>query len=227
MTTDYRLPATEYRLPKPLLRGWFHAVAAVGAVVLTLALCWLSWQDTPRFLSMLVFGLSMVSLYTISAIYHIGNWRDRPRMILRSLDHSSIFLLIAGTYTPLCFNLLSGALRVTLLTLVWVIALGGMSLSLARVQLPRPVVTGIYIGMGWVSMLALPAMLQLIPPIAVLLLFLGGSLYTIGAIIYARRKPNPFPRVLGFHEIFHLFVIAGSALFATVIWVWVLPFPRS
>src|SRR4026207_1164722 len=91
---------------KPLLRGWFPAVAAVGAVLVTIALTWLSRDDPPRLYSMLVFGLSMVELYTVSAIYHIGSWTEKPRRVLRSLDHSNISLLIAGTYTPLCFNLL-------------------------------------------------------------------------------------------------------------------------
>src|SRR5918997_917248 len=91
--------------PKPLLRGWFHAVAAVGAAVLTIELCLLSWNDPPRMLSMLVFGLSMVELYAVSAVYHMGTWSPRVHRVLRAIDHSNIFVLIAGTYTPLCFNM--------------------------------------------------------------------------------------------------------------------------
>ena len=220
-------------IAKPLLRGWFHAVAAVGAVVVTFALTWLSRDDPPRLYSMLVFGLSMVVLYTVSAIYHIGSWTDKPRRVLRSLDHSNISLLIAGTYTPLCFNLLNGTFRTVMLTAVWASALLGVALAVSiglpgvTWQVPRPLSTALYIAMGWISILAIPAFLEVLPWHVIGLLLLGGALYTVGAVIYARKKPNPFPRVLGFHEIFHLFVIAGSVVFTVVIWVWVLPFPRA
>ncbi len=218
---------------KPLLRGWFHAAAAVGAVAVTLALTWLSRDDPPRLYSMLVFGLSMVALYSVSAIYHIGAWTDKPRRVLRSLDHSNISLLIAGTYTPLCFNLLTGTFRTVMLIAVWASAVVGVALSVSiglpgvTWQVPRRLSTALYIAMGWISLLALPAFLAALPWYVIGLLLFGGALYTVGAIIYARKKPNPFPRVLGFHEVFHLFVIAGSVVFTVVIWVWVLPFPRA
>ncbi len=218
---------------KPLLRGWFHAVAAIGAVAVTLALTWLSRDDPPRLYSMLVFGLSMVALYTVSAIYHIGSWTDKPRRVLRSLDHSNISLLIAGTYTPLCFNMLSGTFRTFMLIAVWASAAVGVALSVSiglpgmTWQVPRALSTALYIAMGWISLLALPAFLEVLPWPVIGLLIFGGALNTVGAIIYARKRPNPFPRVLGFHEIFHLFVIAGSVVFTVVIWVWVLPFPRA
>lgn len=214
------------KIIKPLLRGWFHAVAAVGAVVLTIVLCWLSRGDTPRLISMLIFGLSMVELYTVSATYHIGRWSERTRRVLRSLDHANIFVLIAGTYTPLCFNILDGWLRITILSIIWFLALLGMAFSVLTLRLPRWVGASLYIGMGWVALLAIPGFLAVLPWTAVATLVLGGLLYTIGAVVYARRWPNPFPRILGFHEIFHLFVIAGSIAFAACIWIWALPFPR-
>lgn len=214
------------KIIKPLLRGWFHAVAAVGAVVLTIVLCWLSRGDTPRLISMLIFGLSMVELYTVSATYHIGRWPERTRRVLRSLDHANIFVLIAGTYTPLCFNILDGWLRITILSIIWFLALLGMAFSVLTLRLPRWVGASLYIGMGWVALLAIPGFLAVLPWTAVATLVLGGLLYTIGAVVYARRWPNPFPRILGFHEIFHLFVIAGSIAFAACIWIWALPFPR-
>ncbi|HEY7356928.1 MAG TPA: hemolysin III family protein [Ktedonobacterales bacterium] len=187
--------------PKPLLRGWSHALAAVGAVCLTIALCWQSRRDPPRLLSMLIYGLSLCELYLISALYHLGSWATPIRRRLRALDHANIFLFIAGTYTPLCFNILSG----------W----------------PRVVGTSLYIGMGWVAVFALPAFLALLPWQATGLLVLGGLLYTIGGIIYARRWPDPFPRVFGYHEVFHLFTIAAGLAFTVVIWAYALPFPRG
>jgi len=211
---------------KPLLRGRFHAIAAVGSLLLTIALCWQSRTDPPKLWSMLVYGLSMMELYTVSAFYHIGTWRESVGRKLRALDHANIFILIAGTYTPLCFNLLNGWLRPTILIVIWVLALVGISIATITLHTPRWVTASLYVGMGWVVILALPAFLQVVPWIAVGLLLLGGLLYTIGAVIYARRWPNPFPRIFGFHEIFHLFVIAGSIAFAVAVWFWALPFQR-
>src|SRR3984893_12462047 len=196
-------------LAKPLLRGWFHAVAAACAVALTVVLCWLSRGDIPKLISMLIFGLSMIELYTISAIYHIGKWSEPRRRLLRAIDHANIFVLIAGTYTPLCFNLLSGWLRPAILITIWLLAAIGIGMATFTLHTPRWLTASLYVVMGWVVVIALPAFLAVVPWTAVALLLLGGILYTIGAVVYARRWPDPFPRVLGFHEIFHLFVIAG------------------
>lgn len=211
---------------KPLLRGWSHAVAAVASLIFTILLCWISRTDLPRLFSMLVFGLSMIELYTVSAVYHIVTWSPERRRILRAIDHANIFVLIAGTYTPLCFNILTGWVRITLLIVIWLLAAVGISTAIFTVKLPRWVSTALYIGMGWVVVLALPAFLAVLPWIAPAMLLLGGVLYTIGAVIYARKKPDPFPRIWGYHEIFHLFVIFGSIAFAACIWLWALPFPR-
>jgi len=214
---------------KPLLRGWFHAAAAVGSVIFTIALVWQSRHDIPRLVSMLIFGLCMIELFTVSAVYHIIHWTPIRRRVLRALDHTNIFLLIAGTYTPLCFNVLSGWSRNTLLITIWALAAAGVCLTIfdLRWHVPRWVNVGLYIGMGWVAVLALPAFLAVLPWAAVAMLVLGGLFYTIGAIIYARKRPDPLPRILGYHEIFHLFVIAGGAAFAACVWIWALPFVRK
>jgi hemolysin III len=219
-------PIEPLLLKKPLLRGWFHAMAAMGAVVLTAALCLKSRADIPRMISMLIFGLSMIELYAVSAIYHIGNWPTPQRRILRTIDHANIFILIAGTYTPLCFNILIGWLRVAMLLLIWLLAALGLCLSFSTLELPRWVLASLYVGMGWVAILALPIFITRLPWTALGTLALGGILYTIGAVIYARKKPDPFPNVLGYHEVFHLFVIAGGVAFVACIWIWALPFPR-
>jgi hemolysin III len=206
-----------------LLRGWIHAAAAVAALVYTVAVGWRSWGNLPVFGSLLVFGLGMIELYTVSAIYHLGHWHDRARRVLRAIDHSNIFVLIAATYTPLCFNLLAGWMQWVILGLIWVLAIAGVAISTLALHMPRWVNTVLYIGMGWLALLAFPAFLQVLPLIAVGLLVLGGLLYTVGAVVYALKRPNPFPRVLGFHEIFHLFTIAAGMVIALVIWVWVVP----
>jgi len=212
---------------KPLLRGWFHALAAVAAVAITAVLCWQSRADLPRLLSLAVFGLSMIELYSVSAVYHIGRWPEATRRRLRALDHANIFVLIAGTYTPLCFNVLSGWPRPALLITIWLLAAAGVALATFTLHTPRWLTAALYVGMGWVAVLALPAFLAALSWSAVLVLVLGGLLYTAGAVVYAIRRPNPFPRVLGFHEVFHLFVIAGGLAFTLAIWIWALPFPRA
>jgi hemolysin III len=211
---------------RPLLRGWLHAAAGVGALVLAVALAWQSRFDPLRMVTFLIFCVSMMELYAVSAVYHIGAWRPRTKRVLRALDHANIFVLIAATYTPLCFNVLSGWTRGILLTAVWLLALAGIVATLLLPGLPRRVATGLYVGMGWVALLALPALAAALSWAAVGVLLLGGVLYTIGGVVYARRRPDPFPRVFGFHEVFHLFVIAGSVAFAVIMCVWVLPFPR-
>ncbi|HET8844008.1 MAG TPA: hemolysin III family protein [Ktedonobacteraceae bacterium] len=220
------LASSPFPTKKPLMRGWSHALAALASLVLTIALCWQSRADLLRLISLLIFGLSMLELYTLSALYHIGRWGARSSRVLRAIDHANIFVMIAGTYTPLCFNLLSGWLRVTILIIIWTLAVIGVSLALFTLRLPRWVTAALYIGMGWVVVLALPAFLVRIPWYGVATLLLGGILYTTGAVIYARKRPDPFPRVFGFHEVFHLFVIAGSVSFASCIWIWALHLPR-
>ena len=213
--------------PKPLLRGWFHAFAAVGAVVATAGLLTQTVHDLIKFLSMLVFGLSMIELYTVSAIYHVASLWGRRRTVLRAIDHANIFVLIAGTYTPIAVNVLSGWMRTMILVVVWALALIGVTGAVFTLRLPRWVSTGLYVVMGWVSLIAAPSLVALLPWQALALLLGGGILYTVGAVTYAARRPDPFPRVFGYHEIFHLFVVAGSAAFLAVIWHWVVPFPRA
>ena len=214
-------------MKKPLMRGWSHAVAAIAAVVATVALCWRSREDPARTISLAIFGLSMIELYTVSALYHIGRWKPSVDRRLRALDHANIFVLIAGTYTPLCFNVLEGWPRPTLLTVIWLCAVVGVALATLTLRAPRWLTAALYVGMGWVSVFALPAFVHALSWPPVLVLFGGGVLYTIGAVVYAQRWPNPFPRVFGFHEVFHLFVIAGSIAFVIMIWIWVVPFPRG
>lgn len=218
---------TETQPPKPLLRGWSHALAAIASLVLTGALWWRSREDPARAISLGIFGLSMVELYTVSALYHIGRWKPSVRKVWRSLDHANIFVLIAGTYTPLCFNVLRGWVRPTMLTVIWVLAVAGVLLATMTLRAPRWLVALLYVAMGWVAVFALPAFVNALTWPPVLLLLGGGVLYTLGALVYARKWPNPFPRIFGFHEVFHLFVIAGSVAFALIIWTWVVPFPRG
>lgn len=211
---------------RPRLRGWSHAFATLGAIVVTLGLLAESRHEPARWLSMLIFGLTMINLYLVSAIYHIGSWRGRRYTILRTLDHANIFLVIAGTYTPICINVLAGTMQVVVLTLVWALALAGAACTMVMLRLPRIVSILMYTGMGSLSLVAVPSLARLLPWQALAVFFAGGLLHALGAIVFALRRPNPLPTLFGFHEIFHLFVIAGNTAFMILIWRWVLPFPH-
>jgi hemolysin III len=221
-------PHTQFLDPDytPLLRGWSHAVAAVAAVVVTILLLAQTYTDPVRFLSLLVFGLSMINLYLGSAVYHLGRWQGRRATVMQAIDHANIFLLIAGTYTPICVNVLSGSLRIQVLSVVWIVAVAGASVTIWTIRLPRWATTALYLGMGWIVLPAIPQLMQRLPWQALALLITGGVLYSIGAVVYALKRPNLLPRVFGFHELFHLFTIAAGAAFIAMIWIWVVPFPR-
>jgi hemolysin III len=233
-TPDERLPRSASRqarlrtiVPaKPRLRGWSHALASVAAVLATVGLCVRSWDDAPRLLSMLVYGLSTIQLFTISAVYHIGHWRGRRESILRALDHASIFILIAGTFVPFCVNMLAGWVRPTILLVIWVLALTGAALSVVTLKLPRWIIVSLYVALGWVGIVPAAMLVQSVPVDAIITGTVGALFYTCGAVIYARRRPDPWPRIFGFHELFHLLVVAGNAAFLAAIWIWVVPFPR-
>lgn len=212
---------------RPLLRGWSHALALLAAIAATAGLLLASRGDPPRQLSLLIYGGSMVELFAVSAIYHLGRWQGERRRLVRALDHANIFVLIAGTFTPFCVNVLSDPLRPAVLGLIWALAAIGVASSLVTLTLPRRTTVALYLGMGWAAVIPMPSLAAALPPPAIGLVLAGGLLYTAGAVVYARRWPDPAPLLFGFHEVFHLLVIAASAAFLAAIWLWVLPFPRA
>jgi len=174
-------------------------------------------------LSLAVYGASTILLYGASALYHLAAWPGARGAALRSLDHASIFILIAGTFTPFCVILLPGTERLLVLALIWGMAGLGVTLCILTPSLPRGFTVGLYLGMGWMGLIPAPTLMGVLPTSAQALLVGGGLLFSVGSIVYARRWPDPFPSTFGFHELFHLFVIAGNAVFLTVIWIWVAP----
>jgi hemolysin III len=166
-------------------------------------------------------------MFAVSAAYHLWPWRAAGRRAARALDHASIFIMIAGTYTPFCVTVLSGWLRTAVLAAVWLLALLGAVRSAVGLALPPWAGAGLYLALGWAALPAAPALAQALPRSALLLLGTGGLLYTLGAIVYARRWPDPDPRLFGFHEVFHLLVIGASVVFFAVLWLWVLPYGGS
>jgi len=194
---------------KPLLRGVSHEIAAAFAFVGGIVLTRMATGTRGR-VAAIVYGLSLFVLFSISALYHRPRWSRRLRVIMRRLDHAAIFLLIAGTYTPVCL-LVPSAGGLTLLAVVWGAALAGVIFSIVLPHAPKALVATIYVALGWAAIPVLPALARTLGAVGVGLLAAGGVLYSIGALIYALRRPDPFPKVFGYHEIFHVLVIIAAA----------------
>lgn len=185
-----------------------HATGAVLAVVGTVVLALLSGSSAVKLAGALVFGVSMVLLYTSSAVYHAVRVSEKTLLALRKLDHAAIFLFIAGSYTPVLLNTLETSWRPWALVLVWTLAVLGVVQKLISMNLPRWLTTTSYLGLGWLAVFLMPKM-QL-DAWALGWLIAGGLAYSLGAITYATKRPNWFPQVVGFHGLWHLWVIAGS-----------------
>jgi hemolysin III len=194
---------------KPLLRGVSHEVAAVASLPAVVTLL-LRARTSAALLAAAVYGATLVTLFTVSAVYHRRFWSLKARQLVGRLDHSAIFLLIAGTYTP--FGLLIGpGAGHRALAAVWGGAAIGIGLVVGWSGLSKRLRAAIYVLLGWVVLPVLPELRAAIGDRALALLFGGGFFYTVGAVIYGARRPDPFPRTFGFHEIFHLLVIAAAA----------------
>lgn len=213
--------------PRPLLRGWSHAVAVLPALSGAIALVLLTRGSPGKQISLIVYGAAVTLLFTVSALYHRVAWSASWRAVWRRLDHANIFVVIAATYTPIAANMLDGWLRIAVLAGIWLAAAGGASLVAAPVQLSRPVMAALYVGVGWLALLIIPVLYTRLGILGVAMLFGGGALYSVGATMYALRRPRLWPRVFGYHEAFHLLVIAATALFFAVIAVSVVPAGRG
>ena len=213
---------TENQSPsKPLLRGVLHEVAAFVAAIAGGILVAVAPGPRAR-AGAIIYGISLVALFAVSAIYHRPNWSERIRLVLRRVDHSAIFLLIAGTYTPFSF-LLGSRVGWVFLGIVWAGALFGIVLSIAWVGAPKVLVAAVCVLLGWAALPLLPALKAALGTGAVVLLAAGGIVYSLGALVYAVRRPNPFPAVFGYHEVFHALVIVAAAVQYAVIAFWVVP----
>ena len=181
-------------------------LACVGLLVLLA-----SAGRTDQIVAFGIFGLSLVALYSASALYHLLPLSPTGVARLRRVDHMMIFVLIAGTYTPFCLLALEGAWRVGLLSMIWSLALCGVLLKIFWMGTPRWLSVALYLGMGWVAVIAAPALFLAVPAGGMIWVLGGGLLYTAGALVYGLKRPNLVPGVFGFHELWHLFVVAGSA----------------
>lgn len=197
-------------LPKPMLRGWIHAVTAPAALAALVVLAWRA-PTTPAAVSVGVFAAAAVTLFTMSAVYHLGRWSPRVRLVLRRIDHADILILIAGTYTPVAVLALHGAARLAILCVVWAAAILGAVFRVTWTGLPRWVYVPLYVGLGWAAVFVLPQFLHGAGPAALALAVTGGLLYTLGGLVYGLKRPDPWPRVFGFHEVFHTCTVVAFA----------------
>lgn len=208
---------------RPLLRGWSHALAAVGALAFTVALGRYAVGDTLRLATVLLYGICSVWLFACSALYHVVTWSPPRRALLRAMDHGNIYIVIAATSTAIGANVLSGWQLAIPLVLVWVLALSGVAVTVFHVRFGAGPRVALCLANGCAGAIAAPGLLYALPPVAILGIVAGGALYALGGVVYASRKPDPFPRIFGYHEVFHLLVIAGGATFGAVIWLAILP----
>ncbi len=210
------------RIFKDPISGLTHLVSAAAAALGTVGLIWFSPPGLAR-LGLAIYGISLALLFSASATYHLVVTTPRREEWLRKFDHIAIFLLIAGTYTPVCLIVLTGAWRWGMLIPVWVMAAAGSIFKLVWVRSPRVITAGIYVVMGWLGVIGVAQLLKALPLAALGWLLLGGLLYTGGSIIYALKKPNFVPGVFGFHEIWHLFVTAAGAAHYVFVAAYLLP----
>jgi hemolysin III len=200
---------------KPLFRGVSHEIAAFAAAPAAVALV-SSARSSRAQLGAITYGTTLFVLFLASALFHRPTWSPRGRLIMGRIDNASIFLLIAGTYTPVCL-VLGGMTGTVLLAAAWTVAALGIVLSVAWPLAPKPLMAAIYVLLGWSFILTASGVAAAMGRAALVLLVGGGLVYTTGAVVYALRRPDPCPLVFGYHEIFHLLVIGGAACHFAVI----------
>jgi hemolysin III len=206
---------------KPRLRGWLHAYAAAisiasGAALVAVAA---AMRGGPAGATTAVYAATVTMLFGTSALYHRLNWSPRAHAVMKRLDHSMIFVFIAGTYTPIAALTLPHRSAAVVLTVVWTGAVFGVLLQSAWPSAPRWLSVPCYIGLGWVAVFVMPQLLHNAGVAALVLIIAGGAIYTVGAVVYATKRPNPIPGVFGFHEVFHLCTLVAALCHYVAIWL--------
>ena len=202
----------------PRWRGWLHVamfpVALIGGLILTLIS-----RPGPARTASLVFTISAVLLFGVSAVYHRGTWGPKMDGLLRRIDHSNIYLIIAGTYTPFALLAMPERTGRAILAVVWFGALGGVLLKTSWITAPRWLSVPLYLGLGWVAVFVLPSLLQHGGVAAFVLILAGGLLYSFGGIVYGLKRPDPWPRTFGYHEVFHLCTVVAATCHMVAVWL--------
>lgn len=189
-----------------------HFAGFLCAIAGTAYLLASAWGDTPKFVTLLIYGLAVIFLFASSSLYHAFKSAENDTSFLRKMDHLAIFFMIAGTYTPPTWEYLSGGWRIGILGAQWALVFFGIFFKFFYLNAPRAVSAGIYVAMGWLAIIPIHKFFIAMPLPMFLLFIAGGVAFTTGAVIYARKSPDPVPGTFGFHEIFHLFILAGAAI---------------
>lgn len=223
LSSRRRLKGEQGRSPYDGLRPWSaitHGIGIVLAVIgsFLLVLRAISMGSLWHGATYFVYGATMFALYTASTLYHSVNTSVKGRLLLRKLDHTSIYLLIAGTYTPICLTALWGPWGWTLAGVIWSLAALGIVLAFAWIMAPRWLTAGIYLFMGWLAVIAVYPLSQALPPLGMFWLVTGGVLYTVGGVLYAVKWPGRDNPRFGCHEIFHVFILLGSIAHYMLMW---------
>jgi hemolysin III len=203
-------PQTQAQLARPLLRGVLHQAAFIVSLVIGTLLI-VGADGGRQSTAAAIFAGSVAVCFGVSALYHRVSWTPRVRLWMRRLDHGGVYLLIAGTYTPVCLLALGGVWRLAVLAVVWAGVLTAIVLKFAWVGAPKWLAALIGLLLGWAAVALLPQLADRMNPAALVLLGLGGVAYSAGAVVYVRRRPNPLPSVFGYHELFHALTIVGVA----------------
>jgi hemolysin III len=205
------------REPVNSLTHWGGAILALAGLV---ALLVVGWSTPAKIISLTIYGVSLIAMFSASATYHMVRVKERALEIFRKIDHATIYLLIAGTYTPFCVNAFTGFWQWGMLGIIWSLALIGIVVKVFVIRAPRWVNAGIYVLMGWLSIAAAGQLLAALPAWVLIWLVIGGVVYTLGAVIYTTKIFDFAPGVFGFHEVWHIFVLlAAIAHFVAVLGV--------
>lgn len=198
------------REPVNSLTHWAGAILALAGLVVLLIV---GWGTPAKVISLIIYGASLIFLFSASATYHMVRAKDKALEIFRKIDHAAIYVLIAGTYTPFCINAFTGFWKWGMLSIIWSLALIGIIVKIfpAGIRAPRWLSAGIYVLMGWISVIAAGQMLAALPTWVFVWLIIGGVVYTLGAVVYATKIFNFVPGVFGFHEVWHIFVLLAAA----------------
>lgn len=204
--------------------GLTHLVSAVLSALGTIVLLIIARGDPEKELMLLIYGVTLTLMFSASATYHLVRTTPEKQLKLRKFDHSAIYLLIAGTYTPICLIFFTGYFRWGFLAVVWLFALIGITVKLCVIHAPRGLNAGIYLVMGWLAVFAIQQILTTMPVGAIIWLAAGGFFFTFGAVIYISKKMDFFPGVFGFHEVFHIFIILGCLCHFIMVAAYIVPY---
>lgn len=208
---------------KEPVNTWTHFVTFIAAIVGLMFLIVLTRENMTKLITMTVYGISLIFLYGASSMYHWIQTTAEKETLLKKIDHIAIYVLIAGSYTPVFYYGLEGIWRWTMLTAVWLLALVGMLLKLWYIHAPRYISTAFYVTLGWIAVVPFVQLVDHLPVGAIVLMIAGGVVYTAGAVVYATKCFDFFPNRFGFHEVFHLFIMAGSILHFVMMVMFIVP----